>query len=45
METKKLGCDLMVMGGYSHSRVRELILGGVTRDIIEMSDLPVIMGH
>jgi len=45
METKKLGCDMMVMGGYSHSRVRELILGGVTRDIIELANIPVIMGH
>jgi len=45
IETKKTGCDMMVMGGYSHSRLRELILGGVTRDVIEFADIPVIMGH
>ncbi|MDV7339254.1 universal stress protein [Terasakiella sp. A23] len=44
-ESKKQGADMMVMGGYSHSRMRELILGGVTRDVIQMSDIPVIMGH
>lgn len=37
--------DMMVMGGYSHSRMRELILGGVTRHILEHSHLPVVMGH
>jgi nucleotide-binding universal stress UspA family protein len=37
--------DLMVMGAYSHSRMRELILGGVTRDILEESNIPVLMSH
>lgn len=44
-ESKRLGADMMVMGGYSHSRMRELILGGVTRDVIETASLPVLMGH
>jgi nucleotide-binding universal stress UspA family protein len=44
-ETKKLGSQMMVMGGYSHSRMRELILGGVTRDVISSADIPVVMGH
>lgn len=44
-ETEKQNCDMLVMGGYSHSRVRELILGGVTRDVIEQTTLPVLMGH
>jgi nucleotide-binding universal stress UspA family protein len=35
----------MVMGGYTHSRMRELILGGATRDVIENADIPVVMGH
>lgn len=45
LETKKLGAGMMIMGGYSHSRMRELILGGVTRDVIQMTDIPVVMGH
>jgi len=40
-----LSADLLVMGAYGHSRVRELILGGVTRTIIESMTLPVLMAH
>ncbi|MEQ8966216.1 MAG: universal stress protein [Azospirillaceae bacterium] len=40
-----LGCDLMVMGGYSHSRVREMIFGGVTRYVVDNAALPVLMAH
>ena len=32
---KAFGCDLLVMGAYSHSRLRQLILGGVTRHVLE----------
>lgn len=39
------GCDLLCMGAYSHSRLRQLILGGVTRHILENSDLPVMMNR
>lgn len=35
--------DLLSMGAYSHSRLRQLILGGVTRHILENSDIPVLM--
>jgi nucleotide-binding universal stress UspA family protein len=37
--------DLMSMGAYSTSRLRQLILGGVTRYVLEHSDLPVIMNR
>ncbi len=37
--------DMMVIGAYSHSRWREMILGGVTRHIIENTNLPVFMSH
>jgi len=37
--------DLLVMGAYTHSRMRQLILGGVTRHILENADLPVMMAH
>lgn len=40
-----LGCDLLVMGGYGHSRMREMILGGVTRYVLNHAGLPVLMAH
>ena len=39
------GADFMVMGGYGHSRLREFILGGVTRSIFESMTVPVLMSH
>jgi nucleotide-binding universal stress UspA family protein len=39
------GTDLMVMGGYGHSRFREVILGGATRGMIESMTVPVLMSH
>ncbi len=42
---REFGCDLLAMGAYSHSRLRQLILGGVTRHILEHSDLPVMMNR
>jgi nucleotide-binding universal stress UspA family protein len=41
----ELGAGLLVMGGYSHSRVRELILGGVTAHVLRSAKLPVLMVH
>ncbi len=37
--------DLIVMGAYGHSRFRELILGGVTRHVLESMPVPVLMTH
>ena len=37
--------DMLVMGGYGHSRLREFILGGVTRGILESMTVPVLMSH
>ena len=40
------GCDLLVMGAYGHSRVRERVWGGVTLDVLrEPSGLPILMAH
>lgn len=39
------GADLLVMGAYGHARVRELLLGGATRTILESMTLPVLMSH
>jgi nucleotide-binding universal stress UspA family protein len=37
--------DFMVMGGYGHSRLREFVLGGVTRLIFESMTVPVLLSH
>jgi nucleotide-binding universal stress UspA family protein len=39
------GADMIVMGGYGHSRLREFILGGVTRGLLESMTVPVLMSH
>ena len=40
-----IGTDLIVMGAYGHARVRELVLGGVTRTMFEAMTIPVLMSH
>jgi nucleotide-binding universal stress UspA family protein len=37
--------DLVVMGAYGHSRIRELVLGGATRTILESMTAPVLMSR
>ena len=37
--------DLLVMGGYGHSRMREFILGGVTRGVLALMTVPTLMSH
>jgi len=39
------GTDFIVMGGYGHSRLREFLLGGVTRSILRTMTAPVLMSH
>ncbi len=41
----ELGADMLVMGAYQHSALRELLLGGVTRHMLLHADLPVLMRH
>lgn len=40
-----VGADLIVMGGYAHSRLREMVFGGATRDLLRASTLPLLMAH
>jgi nucleotide-binding universal stress UspA family protein len=40
-----LQCDLIVMGGYGHTRFREVLLGGVTQTILDSMTIPVLMSH
>ncbi len=39
------GADLIVMGAYGHSRFREFVLGGATRNLLEHMTVPVLMAH
>ncbi|WP_199030504.1 universal stress protein [Ralstonia sp. ASV6] len=39
------GADLIVMGAYGHGRLRELVLGGVTRTLLKTMTVPVLMSH
>lgn len=40
-----IGADLIVMGAYGHSRFRERLIGGATRDILQDCKLPILMTH
>lgn len=42
---QEVGADLLVAGGYGHSRFREFMLGGVTRDLLRLTHLPVLFSH
>jgi nucleotide-binding universal stress UspA family protein len=44
-EARYFGADLVVMGGYGHSRLSEWIMGGVTRDVLADLQLPVLFSH
>ena len=41
----ELGCDLIVKGAYTQSRLRQMIFGGTTRHILANANLPVLMAH
>ena len=41
----ELQADLLVMGGYGHSRLREMMLGGTTRSMLEHMTVPVLFSH
>ena len=41
----ELGCDLMVKGAYTQSRLRQMIFGGATQHVLQASHIPVILAH
>lgn len=41
----QVGADLLAVGGFAHSRVREVVLGGVTRDLVDDARIPVLLSH
>jgi len=44
-ELTNTGADLLVMGGYGTPKLREIMLGGVTRTVLETMTVPVFMSH
>jgi nucleotide-binding universal stress UspA family protein len=44
-EASKMAADLVVMGGYGHSRWSEWILGGTTREMIAHAEVPILIAH
>ena len=42
---RDMDADMLVMGAYGHSRFREAILGGATRNMLENAKIPVLMAH
>jgi nucleotide-binding universal stress UspA family protein len=38
-------CDLIIIGGYGHSRLRQIILGSVTRELVRNSEVPLLLAH
>ncbi|MGO7211837.1 universal stress protein [Rhizobium ruizarguesonis] len=41
----EIGAQLIVMGAYSHSRLRERVFGGVTRSMLEAANVPIFLSH
>lgn len=39
------GAGMIVMGGYGHSKLREALIGGVTRDMLRSAGVPILMSH
>ena len=44
-EARNDAADLLIMGGYGHSRVREMLVGGTTRHVLEHTTVPVLFAH
>ncbi len=44
-ETASIGGDLLIKGAYTQSRLRQMIFGGVTNEILATADIPVLMSH
>ncbi|MEO1344079.1 MAG: universal stress protein [Pseudomonadota bacterium] len=44
-KASELGCDLIVMGAYGHSRTRQALFGGTTRTLLEQTSQAFFWGH
>lgn len=45
VKARSLGIGLIVMGAYGHTRFREAVFGGATRDMLDRSPIPLLMAH
>jgi nucleotide-binding universal stress UspA family protein len=45
VEATAMAADLLVIGAYSHSRLRQVVFGGVTEHMLDYAELPVLMAH
>jgi nucleotide-binding universal stress UspA family protein len=44
-ESEAVGADLIVMGGYGHARLHEMLFGGVTRSMVRSSPIPLLLSR
>jgi nucleotide-binding universal stress UspA family protein len=44
-QARESGAEWLVMGGYGHTRLREFMLGGCTRSVLDGADTPVLFAH
>jgi nucleotide-binding universal stress UspA family protein len=44
-EAGYMGADMLVLGGYGHSRTREWLVGGATRDLLASATMPMLLSH
>lgn len=44
-KSKEVGADMMIMGAYTHSRLRHMMIGGPTSVILQNAEIPVLMAH
>jgi len=44
-EARSVSADLIIMGGYGHTRLREHVFGGATRDMFSAADSPMLVAH
>ena len=45
MHARKLNTDLLIMGAYHHSMLKEMVLGGVTEHMLNHADIPLLISH
>ncbi|QRM35769.1 universal stress protein [Microvirga sp. VF16] len=44
-EARRISADLVIMGAYGHTRLREQVFGGATRDMLTASEIPILVAH
>ena len=44
-QAREIKADLIIMGAYGHTRLREIILGGVTHDLLKQAPVPILLAH